>query len=78
MTPRICRTLGLLCLFIGTALFLGAASSSHWAKIPPKDHARTMPEAVRFHYQPGQTDDLRPHARLFVLSQKMPWRVGAK
>jgi mono/diheme cytochrome c family protein len=47
MTPRNCRTLGLLCLFIGAALFLGAASSTPWAKIPAKDHARTNPLASR-------------------------------
>jgi len=47
MTPRNCRTPGLLCLFIGAALFLGAASSSPWAKIPAKDHARTNPLASR-------------------------------
>jgi mono/diheme cytochrome c family protein len=39
------RTLGLLCLFISAALLLGAASSSPWAKIPPRDHARTNPLA---------------------------------
>ena len=47
MTPRISRTLGLLCLLISAGLLLGAASSSPWAKVPAKDHARTNPLASR-------------------------------
>ena len=44
---QICRTLALLCLLLCGALLLGAATSSPWAKIPPKDHARTNPLASR-------------------------------
>ena len=47
MIARNYRTLGLLFLCISAALLLGAASSSPWAKIPAKDHARTNPLASR-------------------------------
>lgn len=45
MTFAICRTLGLLCLALSATLLLGAAASSHWDRVPAKDHSRTNPFA---------------------------------
>jgi mono/diheme cytochrome c family protein len=39
------RTFGLLCFFVSGALFLSAASSSRWEKVPARDHARSNPLA---------------------------------
>ena len=47
MTLHIRRVAGLSCIVLSGALLLGAATSSPWAKIPPKDHARTNPLASR-------------------------------
>ena len=41
------RTLGLLCLAISSALLLCAAASSHWDRVPAKDHTRANPLASR-------------------------------
>jgi len=41
------RTLGLVCILLSAGLLLGAASSSPWAKISAKDHARTSPLTSR-------------------------------
>ena len=39
------RTLGLLCLCISASLLLCAAASSHWDRVPAKDHSRVNPLA---------------------------------
>jgi mono/diheme cytochrome c family protein len=41
------RTLGLCCILIGAAILLCAAASSHWDRVPPKDHARLNPLAAK-------------------------------
>jgi mono/diheme cytochrome c family protein len=43
MTLMIRRTLGLLCLLFGATILLCAAASSHWDRVPSKDHARANP-----------------------------------
>ena len=47
MTLHIRRLAGLFSILLSGTLLLGAATSSPWAKIPPKDHARTNPLASR-------------------------------
>ena len=46
MTFAIRRTLGLFCLAFSTSLLLCAAVSSHWTRVPAKDHDRTNPLAT--------------------------------
>ena len=41
--PGIRRTLGLVSLIISGSLLLCAAASSHWERVPEKDHARVNP-----------------------------------
>jgi mono/diheme cytochrome c family protein len=41
------RSLGLFCLILASAVFLGAAAGSRWDRVPAKDHRRTNPLADR-------------------------------
>lgn len=41
------RTFALICLFVSASLLLGAAASSHWDRVPEKDHLRNNPVATR-------------------------------
>lgn len=41
------RTLGLACILVSVAIFLCAAASSKWDRVPPKDHARLNPLAAK-------------------------------
>ncbi|HEY1576876.1 MAG TPA: cytochrome c [Terracidiphilus sp.] len=45
MTPAIRRRLGFACLAFTASLFLCAAASSHWKRVPAKDHVRASPFA---------------------------------
>lgn len=47
ITTSLRRSLGLGCILLSAGLLLGAASSSPWAKISAKDHARTSPLTSR-------------------------------
>ncbi len=38
-------SLAILIMVLSSAIALGAASTSHWQHVPPKDHARTNPLA---------------------------------
>jgi mono/diheme cytochrome c family protein len=40
------RFFGILCLTLSASLLLCAASSSHWDRVPGKDHIRTNPLAA--------------------------------
>ena len=41
------RSLALICMVLSASLLLGAAASSHWDRVPAKDHARSNPLAAR-------------------------------
>ena len=41
------RFFRVLCITMGISLALCAASSSHWERVPPKDHIRTNPLGSR-------------------------------
>lgn len=41
------RSFGLICLILSGSILLGAAASSHWDRVPAKDHTRTNPLAAR-------------------------------
>ena len=45
MNLHIRRTLALCCILFSAAFLLCAAASSHWDRVPAKDHARTNPLA---------------------------------
>lgn len=45
MTFAIRSTLGILCLVFSATLLLCATASSHWDRVPVRDHARTNPFA---------------------------------